>query len=157
MLCTPRSFTPDQRRETDRRALRGQRGPTRQLAPSGDDADWRDLTDGEVSGQAKRTGVILTLTWTQWCPRHDLRSLGSQPPPCMVERRRGSPMVRRSQARQGAWRCSRASGTRWGACARERRAGGEADGRCLWSGSSPVSRPKLRRAITKDRGYTTTS
>jgi hypothetical protein len=34
-----------------------QRGPTRQPVPSRDGADRRDLADGEVSGQAKMTGV----------------------------------------------------------------------------------------------------
>jgi hypothetical protein len=35
----------------------GQRGPIHQLVPSRGSADWRDLADGELSGQAKMTGV----------------------------------------------------------------------------------------------------
>jgi uncharacterized NAD(P)/FAD-binding protein YdhS len=55
-----RSFTSDQHRETYRQAL-GSRGPHPSARPSRDGADRRDLVDGEVSGQAKMTGVNPTV------------------------------------------------------------------------------------------------
>jgi hypothetical protein len=115
-----RSFTPDQHREIDRRAL-GSRGPHPSASPSRDGADRCDLVDGEVSGQAKMTGLIPTLARTQRCPRRGPGSSGSRLPPCMAERRRGSSPVRRPRPWQGEWRRSRASGIRWGARAQEKR------------------------------------
>jgi hypothetical protein len=133
------------------------RDPTGQSQGEGERRRRPQLAGGEVSDQAKRTGVISTHARTQRCSWRDLTTSRSQPPPCMAERRCGSPTVRHSQPRQVAWRRSRASGTWWGTCARERRVGSEAEVRCPRSGSSPASKPELLREITEDRDYTMAS
>ena len=65
---------------------RGLAGPSYQPHGTEEAVDRRDLTDGEVSGPVKVTGVLPTLMRTQQCLWHGPQSTGSRPLSCMVER-----------------------------------------------------------------------
>jgi hypothetical protein len=75
-------------------------------------ADWRNLADGEVSGQTKVSQMTTLTPRTRSCTCGGQWSSGDRSPPCMAERRRGWSLAGHSWPRDGHRKGARAPRSR---------------------------------------------
>jgi hypothetical protein len=140
MISAPHCCTPAPRRGTDRRGKWVNR-PHRSSRLRRGGADQRNLTDSEVSGQAKVTQMTTLTPRTRWCTCGGQWSSGGWSPPCMVERRRGWSPAGHFRPRDGHGKGARALGSRGEQDARKEKREGEAERRGPWSGNLRRAQP----------------